>query len=102
MKINWPYYIVTRMFSIKDYNKGYSLCYASMITKILKCFCIGVFNLLDISSGMAQEFNKSTMTNMGYHWDNVNNAYFYLVKGFSKIIYNYDDPNEFAPTNVEE
>lgn len=36
--------------------------------KILKRFGIGVPNLLCISLGHAQEFNKSTMSNMGYHW----------------------------------
>lgn len=90
------------MLAIKDCNKGSSLCYASMIAKILKHFGIGVPNLLYISPGLAQEFNKSTMTNLGYHWDNVNKVYFYQVKGFGTIIYNYDDPNEFALVNVEE
>lgn len=42
------------------------------------------------------------MTNMGYHWDNVNKVYFNRVKGSGKIIYNYDDPNEFALVNIEE
>lgn len=73
-----------------------------MIAKILKHFRIGVSNLRYISLSQTQEFNKSTMTNMSYHWDNVNKVYFYQMKGFGKIIYNYDDSNEFVTINVEE
>lgn len=90
------------MFSIKDYNRGSSLCYDSMITTIMKHFGIGVSNLLHISPGLAQEFNKSTLTNMGYHWDDINKVYFYHMKGSGKVIYNYDDSTEFGPANVEE
>lgn len=34
-KINWAHYFVSRMFAIKECNKGTSFCYVSMITKIL-------------------------------------------------------------------
>lgn len=42
------------------------------------------------------------MKNMGYHWDNANQVYFYQIKGYGKVIYNYDDQTEFAPGNVDE
>ena len=90
------------MFSVKDCNRGSSLCYILTITNILKHFCIGVPNLQYISPGQAQEFNKSTMTHMGYHWYNYLKVYFNKIKGPSKVIYNYDDPDEFRTTNVEE
>lgn len=91
VKINWPNYFVSRMFAFRDSNRGSFLCYTSMIANILKHFHIGVPNLVCISPGHAQEFNKSTMSNMGYHWDNNIKAYYYRLKRSSELIYNYDD-----------
>lgn len=59
VKINWPNYFVARMFNVRDCNSGSSLCYASMITRILKHFRIGVPNLLCTSPSHAQEFNNA-------------------------------------------
>lgn len=94
--INWPNYFVSRMFAIKECTRGYSLCYASMIAKFLKHFCIGVSNLHNISLGQAQEFNMSIMKHMGYHWDEDLKVYYYKMKGSCKIIYNYDDSTKFG------
>lgn len=57
IKIKWPNYFVLRMFVVKDCNRESSLCYVSMIAKILRHFRIGVVNLQSISPGQAQEFN---------------------------------------------
>lgn len=100
--INWPNYFVSRMFAVRDCNKRSSLCYISMIAKILKHFYIGVPNLRCISPDQTQKFNKSTMTNIGYHMDDNLKVYFYRMKGSGKIIYNYDDPTEFGLVIVEE
>lgn len=98
-KINQPNYFVSRMFFVRDCNKGFSLCYVLIIAKILKHFLNGVTNLQCISPNRAQEFNKRTMTNMGFHWDNNLKVDFYRMKGSDKVIYNYDDPAEFGLVN---
>lgn len=69
--------------------------FSSMIAKLLRNFGIGVPNLQNISPGQAQEFNMSTMKYMRYHWDDYLKVYYYKMKGFSKIVYNYDDSTEF-------
>lgn len=42
------------------------------------------------------------MRHMGYHWDDNLKVYLYKMKGFCKVIYNYNDPVEFGTTNIEE
>lgn len=66
VKINWPHYIVSRMFAIKKCNKVTSFIYVSMISKILKFFNIGLPNLSYKSPGSAQEFSQMTLANLGY------------------------------------
>lgn len=44
IKINWPHYLVSRMFAIKECNKGTSFFYVSMITKFRSYF--NIFDLL--------------------------------------------------------
>lgn len=39
---------------------------------------------------------------MGYHWDDDLKVCYYRVKGSGRVIYNYDDPNEFDPINEEQ
>lgn len=53
IQINWENYFVSQMFSIKDCNKLMSLCYISMISKILNYFNIGIPNILYNSPSMA-------------------------------------------------
>lgn len=69
VKINWPHYIVSRMFSIKKCNKGTSFFYVSMISKSMKLFNIGLPNLSYKSLGSVQEFSQRNLTNLGYFWD---------------------------------
>lgn len=42
------------------------------------------------------------MSNMRYHWYDTLKAYFYRMKRFGKVIYNYDDPAEFGLVIDEE
>lgn len=102
IKINWPNYFVSRMFVVKDYNRGSCLCCFSMIMKILRNFRISVVNLQNISLNQDQEFNSGTMRHMRYHWDNDLKVYYYKMKGSGKVIYNYDDTTEFGICNVDE
>lgn len=64
VKINWPHYFVSRMFSIKNFNKGTSFCYPSMIAKILNYFDIDLPNLTYKSLGLSQEFSHCALVNM--------------------------------------
>lgn len=99
---NWKHYFSSRMFVVRYCNRGSSLCYASMIAKTLRHFCISVTNLPCISLDQTQEFNMTTMRHLGYHL-NVNlKVYFYKMKGFGKVIYKYDDPSEFGIANTDE
>lgn len=62
IKIKWLHYFVSRMFAIKECNKGTYFCYVSMITKILNYFNIGMTILTCKSPGLAQEFSQHTLT----------------------------------------
>lgn len=39
---------------------------------------------------------------MGHHWDDTNKVYFFHIKVFGKVLYNYDDTTEFILVDVEE
>ena len=69
VKINWPHYFVSRMFSIKIFNKGTSFCYPSMVAKIINYFDIGFPNLTYKSPGSSQEFSHCALVNLDYFWD---------------------------------
>lgn len=87
VKLNWPYYFVSRMFSINKCNKGTLFRYVPMITKILKIFNIGMQNLSYKSPGSTHEFSQRTLTNLGYFWDVNQRAYFFLqVKMLEEFI----------------
>lgn len=96
MFICWPNYFVTQMFSIRECNQRFSLCYSSMIAKFLLHFGIDMENLHNISPDQDQEFNISIMKHIGYHWDGDLKIYYYRMKGSGKIVYNYDDLVEFG------
>lgn len=100
--INWKDYCMAQTFVVRECNRGSSLCYALMIEKLLRHFDIGVPNLPCISPGQSHEFNMTTMRHLGYHWDTKLKVCFYKMKGFSKVIYNYDDLDEFGTNFVDE
>lgn len=77
--INQGNYFVSKMFSIKDYNKGTSFCYVSMISKILNYFNIGILNLQYRSLRLAQEFSQRTLTNMGYFQGGNHRVYYFRM-----------------------
>lgn len=78
VKINWPHYIVSRMFAINKCNKGTSFIYVYMISKILKFFNIGLPSLSYKSLGSAQDFSQRTLTTLGYFWDVQRRVYYLL------------------------
>lgn len=100
--ICWPYYFIYRMFMVHEFNKGSSFCYPSVISKILKHFHIGMQDILNISPRPTQEFNITTMANMGYKWDKDQSVHYLCMKGSQRCIYNYDDPIDFDPIHVKE
>lgn len=83
------------MFAIKKYNKGTSLSYVSMISKILKFFNIGLPNLSYKSHGSSQVFSQRALTNLGYFWDVQHMAYYFLASKSPRRIYNFDDSDAF-------
>lgn len=101
IKINWAHYFVSHMFAIKECNKGTSLCYVSVIAKILNYFNIGMPNLTYRSPDQAQEFFQRTLTNMGYFWNINHRAHYFLMGKNGRKIYNFDDPAEFSDDAVE-
>lgn len=100
IKINWPHYLVSCMFSIKECSKGTSFCYVSMITKIMNYFNIGMPNLTYKSPRYAQEFSQRTLTNLGYFKD-INHQGYYFRAGKMVGKYNFDDPAKFGDIIVD-
>ncbi|CAL5200015.1 unnamed protein product [Lathyrus oleraceus] len=101
IKINWPHYFVSRMFAIKECNKGTSFGYVSMIIKILNYFEIAMPNLTYKSSGPTQDFSQRTLTNLGYFWNINRRAYYFRTSKNGRKIYNFDDLAKFGDDVVD-
>ncbi|CAI8586620.1 unnamed protein product [Vicia faba] len=101
IKICWPYYFVSRIFTIKESAKGNLFCHSSMIAKIIN-YNNRIPNILYRFSIDAQEYTQCTLTNMGYIWDEQNEAYYFRIGKTGDPIYNSDDPGAFDGNVVEQ
>ena len=69
IRINWPYYVVKRIYNLKDSVRRTTLGYASFIQHVLNKAAISVSGLPLIGLSIDQEFTHKTLTMMGHQWD---------------------------------
>ncbi|KAK2382239.1 hypothetical protein QL285_069787 [Trifolium repens] len=75
--VDWPHYIVSRMFDLRNSSRDHSFGYCSMIASILKHFKIGQKLPIEyITLGKLQKFSETQMSKMNWSL-NVDNVYVY-------------------------
>src|ERR1051325_10579425 len=62
--------------------------------RIIKFWGVTIPYVPLISPTVAQEFNKATLTHMGYRWDKQRQCLYFKEKGSNTRIYNFDVPHE--------
>ncbi|KAK2352334.1 hypothetical protein QL285_096332 [Trifolium repens] len=76
-KVDWPFYIVSRMFDLRNSSRDQSFGYCSMIASILKKFKIGQKLPIEYTTlGRMQKFSETQMSKMNWSL-NVDNVYVY-------------------------
>ncbi|KAK2402597.1 hypothetical protein QL285_052100 [Trifolium repens] len=84
-KVDWPFYIVSRMFDLRNSSRDQSFGYCSLIASILKKFKVGQNLPIEYTTlGRLQKFNETQMAKMNWAL-NVDNVYVY---------HGLDDENE--------
>ncbi|KAK2375253.1 hypothetical protein QL285_076155 [Trifolium repens] len=74
-KVDWPFYIVSRMFDLRNSSRDQSFGYCSMIASILKKFKIGQKLSIEYTTlGKLQKFSETQMSKMNWSL-NVDNVY---------------------------
>ncbi|KAK2428684.1 hypothetical protein QL285_027186 [Trifolium repens] len=76
-KVDWPFYIVSRMFDLRNSSRDQSFGYCSLIASILKKFKIGQNLPIEYTTlGRFQKFSETQMAKMNWAL-NVDNVYVY-------------------------
>jgi hypothetical protein len=76
-KVDWPFYIVSRMFDLRNSSRDQSFGYCSMIASILQKFKIGQKLPIEYNTlGKLQKFSETQMSKMNWSL-NVDNVYVY-------------------------
>ncbi|KAK2395800.1 hypothetical protein QL285_057501 [Trifolium repens] len=84
-KVDWPFYIVSRMFDLRNSSRDQSFGYCSLIASILKKFKVGQNLPIEYTTlGRLQIFSETQMAKMNWAL-NVDNVYVY---------HGLDDENE--------
>lgn len=73
-----------------------------MIQTIMNYFLFDITGLPYTRIKSVQEFSQTSMTLMGYNWNDSIKSYNFIKKGTGKIIHNYDEPNEFLIDGGDE
>ncbi|KAK2394111.1 hypothetical protein QL285_055981 [Trifolium repens] len=84
-KVDWPFYIVSRMFDLRNSSRDQSFGYCSLIATVLKKFKVGQNLPIEYTTlGRLQKFSETQMAKMNWAL-NVDNTYVY---------HGLDDENE--------
>ncbi|KAK2415473.1 hypothetical protein QL285_037949 [Trifolium repens] len=76
-KVDWPFYIVSRMFELRNSSRDHSFGYGSMIASILRHFKLGQKLPIEYTTlGKLQKFSETQMSKMNWSL-NVDNVYVY-------------------------
>src|ERR1051325_1941817 len=82
------------MFQMRDNNRNTALGYSTQIMRIIKFWGVTIPPVPLISPTTAQEFNKATLTHMGYRQDKQRQCLYFKEKGSNSRVYNFDVPFE--------
>lgn len=91
IQIDWPYYIVSRMFELKKSGRGGALGYASLIQTLFNKSGINLSGIKFVSISPDQEFTQKTLSMMGHIWDSDQQKYIYYHRGNSATNQRYED-----------
>ena len=69
IKVNWPYYITSRTFALKESGRGAAIYYPSFIQSVLHRENVSVKGITYKSIMVHQEFCQKTLSLMVYTWD---------------------------------
>lgn len=83
IQIDWPYYIVSRMYELKKSGRGGALGYASLIQTLFNKSSINLSGIKFVSISSDQEFTQKTLSMMGHIWDSDQQKYIYYHRGNS-------------------
>jgi hypothetical protein len=84
-RVDWPFYIVSRMFDLRNSSRDQSFGYCSLIASILKKFKVGQNLPIEYTTlGRFQKFSETQMAKMNWAL-NVDNVY---------VFHGQDDENE--------
>lgn len=83
IQIDWPYYIVSKMFELKNSGRGGALGYASLIQTLFNKSGINLSGIKFVSISSDQEFTQKTLSMMGHFWDSDQQKYIYYHRGNS-------------------
>jgi hypothetical protein len=76
-KVDWPFYIVSRMFDLRNSSRDQSFGYCSLIASILRKFKVGQNLPIEYTTlGRLQKFSDTQMAKMNWTL-NVDNVYVY-------------------------
>ncbi|KAK2436952.1 hypothetical protein QL285_021904 [Trifolium repens] len=76
-KVDWPFYIVSRMFDLRNSSRDQSFGYCSLIASIVKKFKVGQNLPIEYTTlGRLQKFSDTQMAKMNWTL-NVDNVYVY-------------------------
>jgi hypothetical protein len=94
IKINWPYYIASRMYGLRDSGRGTALTYGSFIQEVLTSANVShpSFALKSISPD--KEFSTKTMSMMGYLWCKEQKKYKFVRRGYVSPRVDSDESEE--------
>lgn len=102
IQIDWPHYIVSRMFELKKSGRGGALGYASLIQLFFNKSGINVLGIPFISISTDQEFTQKNLSMMGHIWDSNEQKYRYYGRANSAARRRYDDNDEEDESDDEQ
>ena len=79
---------------MRNSQKNTTLGYTAQIMRIIKFWNLVIPPVPLISPTAAQEFNKATLSHMGYRWDKKCQCLYFKEKGSNVRVYNFDIPSE--------
>lgn len=75
VKVNWPHYIASMIFALKESGRGIALCYPSFIQSILNRAEVFVARIQCTFVSTNQESCQKSLSLMGYIWDLIAHVY---------------------------
>ena len=94
LKVNWPHYAASRIFSLKESGRGTALYYPSFIQSILNWVEVSVPGIQYTSMTANQEFCQKSLSLMGFTWDPTTRIYKICTQASSSNIQHLEDDDD--------